>query len=140
MAAAEFPRLPVGLLCGKSVGSREPPCLYQYELPKHIRLTFSQPQSEHTCSHLEFSFPKLKDMCDHFNIIGFLAGLLHIQKSCTNEVFFSPAAEAQSYKLLSASCKALRDSSKHQEILVWGILLAFALPAFWRPSVLRRHP
>ncbi|XP_058690597.1 uncharacterized protein LOC131577135 [Poecile atricapillus] len=49
-------------------------------------------------------------------------------------------AEARSYKLLSANCKALRDSSKHQEILVWGILPAFTVPAFWKPSVLQRHP
>lgn len=49
-------------------------------------------------------------------------------------------AEAQSYKLLSASCKALRDSSKHQEILARGIHPAFMLPAFWRPPVLQRHP
>lgn len=55
-------------------------------------------------------------------------------------LFPRQSAEAQSYKLLSASCKALRDSSKHQEILVRGILPAFMLPAFWRPPVLQRHP
>lgn len=87
---------------------------------------FSAQQSEHTCSHLELSFPKLKDMCDHFSFDHFLVGLLHTQKSCSNEVFSLQPAEAQSCKQLSAGCKEQRGWSKHQEMFapqpssLWG--------------------
>lgn len=42
-------------------------------------------------------------MCDHFNFISFLAGLLHTQKCCTNEVFSSPAS--RSPILQTAECQ-----------------------------------
>lgn len=100
----------------------------------HQTDVFSARESAHTCSHLEHSFPKLKDMCDHFSFDSFLVGLLHTQKSRANEGFFSlQPAEAQSYKLLSAGCKALRGPSKLQEMYGASFQLACSMLA-WRPS------
>lgn len=77
---------------------------------------FSARELEHTCSHLELSFSKLKDMCEHFNFKFFMRPFAHIEILHKQGFFSLKPAEALPYKLLSDSCKVLKDPSKHQEI------------------------
>lgn len=77
---------------------------------------FSARELEHTCSHLELSSSKLKDICEHFNVKFFRKPFAHTEILQKQGFFSLQPAEALPYELLSDSCKALTDPGKHQEI------------------------